>query len=47
MANVLLRYAHERYTHSRLYAGERPGIDLDEYVDAGIDRPPSPDDDHV
>ncbi|MCC8363954.1 AI-2E family transporter [Lysobacter sp. A6] len=47
VANVLLRYAHERYTHSRLYAGERPGIDLDEYVDAGIDRPPSPDDDHV
>ena len=25
VANVLLRYAHERYTHSRLYAGDRPG----------------------
>jgi predicted PurR-regulated permease PerM len=46
VANVLLRYAHERYTHSRLYAGEKPGIELDEYVDAGIDRP-TPDDDHV
>ena len=29
VANVLLRYAHERYTHSRLYAGDRPGIELD------------------
>lgn len=45
VANVLLRYAHERYTHSRLYAGERPGIELDEYVDAGIERP-APDDPH-
>lgn len=45
VANVLLRYAHERYTHSRLYAGDRPGIELDEYVDAGIERP-APDDDH-
>lgn len=26
VANVLLRYAHERYTHSRLYAGEHPAI---------------------
>jgi hypothetical protein len=24
VANVLLRYAHERYLHSRLYAGQ-PG----------------------
>jgi predicted PurR-regulated permease PerM len=24
ISNVLLRYAHERYTHSRLYAGEGP-----------------------
>jgi len=46
VANVLLRYAHERYTHSRLYAGDKPGIELDDYVDAGIDRP-TPDDDHV
>ncbi|WP_460812389.1 AI-2E family transporter [Luteimonas pelagia] len=33
VANVLLRFAHERYTHSRLYAGRRPGIVLDAYVD--------------
>jgi len=46
IANVLLRYAHERYKHSRLYAGDRPGIELDDFVDAGIDRP-SPNDDHV
>lgn len=26
VANVLLRYAHERYTHSRLYAGNPPPI---------------------
>ncbi|MEO5963321.1 MAG: AI-2E family transporter [Thermomonas sp.] len=26
VTNVLLRYAHERYTHSRLYAGEKPAI---------------------
>lgn len=29
VANVLLRYAQERYRHSRLYAGETPGILLD------------------
>ena len=46
VANVLLRYAHERYTHSRLYSGDRPGIELDPYVDAGIERP-APDDDHA
>ena len=28
VANVLLRYAHERYTGSRLYAGDRPAIVL-------------------
>jgi predicted PurR-regulated permease PerM len=33
VANVMLRYAHEQYTHSRLYAGHRPGIVLDAYVD--------------
>jgi len=33
VANVLLRYAHGRYTHSRLYAGERPAILLDDGVD--------------
>ena len=26
VVNVLLRYAHERYTHSRLYAGSAPAI---------------------
>ncbi|MDQ3617528.1 MAG: AI-2E family transporter [Pseudomonadota bacterium] len=26
VANVLLRYAQERYTHSRLYAGEQPVV---------------------
>ncbi|BCT92846.1 AI-2E family transporter [Lysobacter helvus] len=47
VVNVLLRYAHERYTRSRLYAGEAPpGIELDAYVDAGIERP-TPDDDHA
>ena len=35
IANVLLRYAHERYTQSRLYAGEHPAILLDEFVDPG------------
>lgn len=28
VGNVLLRYAHERYTHSRLYAGDAPTIEL-------------------
>jgi predicted PurR-regulated permease PerM len=38
VANVLLRYAHERYTHSRLYAGERAPILLDEFVgDDGVE----------
>ena len=47
VANVMLRYAHERYTRSRLYAGDAPpGLELDAYVDAGIDRP-TPGDDHV
>lgn len=29
VANVLLRYAQDRYTHSRLYAGDGPAIVLD------------------
>jgi predicted PurR-regulated permease PerM len=42
VANVLLRYAHERYTHSRLYAGDRPAILLDEDADAtAIDGAPA------
>ena len=28
VVNVLLRYAHERYTHSRLYAGDKPDIEI-------------------
>ncbi|QIL20041.1 AI-2E family transporter [Thermomonas sp. HDW16] len=39
--NVLLRYAHERYTHSRLYAGEHPAIVLDGYV-GDASAPPAP-----
>lgn len=33
VANVLLRYAHERYTQSDLYGGNRPEILLAPYVD--------------
>lgn len=33
VANVLLRYAHERYTHSELYAGDRPLLVLDGDLD--------------
>ena len=28
VANVLLRYAHERYMHSRLYEGDKPEIEI-------------------
>jgi predicted PurR-regulated permease PerM len=35
IANVLLRYAHQRYTHSRLYGGDQPGILLDPRASAG------------
>jgi predicted PurR-regulated permease PerM len=38
VANVMLRYAHERYTRSSLYAGDRPSILLDEYVDPSLDE---------
>ena len=31
--NVLLRYAHERYRESELYAGPAPAIVLDSYID--------------
>ena len=34
VANVLLRFAKERYRQSDLYTGERPAIVLDPYVDA-------------
>jgi predicted PurR-regulated permease PerM len=42
IANVLLRYAHERYTHSRLYAGDRAPILLDDFVE-----PPPADSDNA
>ena len=32
VANVLLRFAQERYTHSKLYAGEHSAIVLDSYI---------------
>ena len=42
IANVLLRYAHERYTRSRLYAGERAPVLLDDFVE-----PPPADSDNA
>jgi len=36
IVNVLLRYAHQRYTQSHLYAGEHPTIILDTYVDKNV-----------
>ena len=36
VVNVLLRYAHERYTQSHLYAGERPTIVLESYLDKSV-----------
>ena len=36
VVNVLLRYAHERYTQSHLYAGDRAAIVLDSYVDKNV-----------
>jgi predicted PurR-regulated permease PerM len=44
VVNVLLRYAHERYTQSHLYAGERPSIVLDVYLDKGVLADPQPQD---
>lgn len=43
VANVLLRYAEQRYTHSRLYAGEQTPIlvvGAPEPPDAAAERPP-------
>ncbi|MDQ3206615.1 MAG: AI-2E family transporter [Pseudomonadota bacterium] len=34
VANVLLRYAQDRYTHSRLYAGDHPSIILEQLHDS-------------
>ncbi|HLM54408.1 MAG TPA: AI-2E family transporter [Pseudoxanthomonas sp.] len=36
VVNVLLRYAHERYTHSHLYAGATVPIVLDSTVDKAV-----------
>jgi predicted PurR-regulated permease PerM len=33
VTNVLLRYAHQRYRQSELYAGEKPAIVLDGVID--------------
>jgi hypothetical protein len=33
VSNVLLRYAHQRYRQSDLYAGEKSAIVLDAYLD--------------
>ncbi len=44
VVNVLLRYAHERYTQSHLYAGERPSIVLDTYLDRDALADPQPQD---
>jgi predicted PurR-regulated permease PerM len=35
VANVLLRFAHERYLESRVYAGQAPEIALDPYLGDG------------
>jgi len=40
VANVLLHFAHGRYTQSRLYAGDQPQIALDGFV-GGAPPPPS------
>jgi predicted PurR-regulated permease PerM len=40
VANVLLRYAHERYTQSDLYTGERPVILLDTFIDKEMPEQP-------
>ena len=42
--NVLLRYAHERYRQSELYAGPGPTIVLDSYVDTSSDVATTPKD---
>jgi len=36
VSNVLLRYAHQRYRESDLYAGEKPAILLDSYIDKPV-----------
>ena len=41
VSNVLLRYVQERYTHSKLYAGEQPTILLDGLPSASVSTPPT------
>ena len=41
VANVLLRYVQERYTHSKLYAGDHPAIVLDSYIGGSAAVPDS------
>ncbi|MDV3467882.1 AI-2E family transporter [Stenotrophomonas sp. C3(2023)] len=46
VSNVLLRYAHQRYRESELYAGEKPTIVLDSYIDKPtivVEAPKGPD----
>ncbi|MFT4255483.1 MAG: AI-2E family transporter [Pseudoxanthomonas sp.] len=40
VGNVLLRYAHDRYVQSRMYAGERPAIVLEGVGDEGAVQGP-------
>ena len=40
VTNVMLRYAHERYRRSSLYAGDRPVVLLDEFVDPSLGEMP-------
>jgi predicted PurR-regulated permease PerM len=40
VANVLLRYAQDRYTHSRLYAGDAPHIVLEPSSSTASEREP-------
>jgi predicted PurR-regulated permease PerM len=42
VANVLLRYANERYSESQLYAGEGTPILMDPYVDRSLVVEPTP-----
>ncbi|MFO3704875.1 AI-2E family transporter [Xanthomonas codiaei] len=47
VANVLLRYAHEQYTRSDLYAGERAGIVLQSTPERSVIIDPSKDADRL
>lgn len=45
ITNVLLRYAHQRYTQSRLYAGHHTEIVLDDFIEPSVESSPSGTDD--